>query len=65
MDVLFYNISVIYNRSITRDQRNVKFFEITGRTLVHPLSYCMQEFQKRLITTAVTKNTLISLPPGK
>lgn len=47
------------------DRRNVEFFEVTGKTLVHPVTYHLQEFQKQIIYSAVLNNTLISLPPGE
>ncbi|XP_065218767.1 uncharacterized protein Fancm [Planococcus citri] len=51
-------------KRLSHGRRNVKFFDITGHTLVHPLSYNLQGFQKQIIMSAVFKNTLISLPLG-
>lgn len=50
---------------LNTDRKTVKFFEITGRTFVYPITYHMYEFQKKIIITAIFNNTLISVPSGK
>ncbi|XKL66266.1 hypothetical protein PGB90_009686 [Kerria lacca] len=49
---------------LNTDRKTVKFFEITGRTFVYPITYHMYEFQKKIIITAIFNNTLISVPSG-